>query len=210
MHTVPHISSKLVIHDLFVDLGTVKLDETDFTFVYSDVLALSPSPGPTLRLTLPKLACVSVYARVLTSDQPITVELSPIDPTEEALVVLYATYVDQPVSVSVAGQAAQALNLGAQSGNIGVSISTTNGQITLTYIKRYSVPDLYAEGELHKLLATQLRIASTLFWTQPSVASSLAWHVVNATAYPSESTLLNVQASTLQQQINVGRLFQAD
>ncbi|KAL1753976.1 hypothetical protein FB107DRAFT_263818, partial [Schizophyllum commune] len=200
----------LVIHDVFVDLGSVKLDETDFTFVYSDVLALSPSPGPTLRLTLPKLACVSVYARVLTSDQPITVELSPIDPTEEALVVLYATYVDQPVSVSVAGQAAQALNLGAQSGNVGVSISTTNGQITLTYIKRYSVPDLYAEGELHKLLATQLRIASTLFWTQPSVASALAWHVVNATAYPSESTLLNVQASALQQQINVGRLCGPD
>ncbi|KAL1662887.1 hypothetical protein GGF50DRAFT_58030 [Schizophyllum commune] len=196
----------LVIHDVFVDLGTVKLDETDFTFIYSDVLALSPSPGPTLRLTLPKLACISVYARVLTSDQPITIDLLPSDPTEEALVVLYATYVDQPVSVSVAGQAAQALNLGARSGNVGVSISTTNGKITLAYMQRYSVPDLYAEGELHKLLCTQLRMASTLFWIQPSVASSLAWHVVNATAFPSESTLLNVQASALQKQINVWRL----
>ncbi|KAI5834573.1 hypothetical protein K523DRAFT_230246 [Schizophyllum commune Tattone D] len=200
----------LVIHDVFVDLGTVKLDETDFTFIYSDVLALSPSPGPTLRLTLPKLACISVYARVLTSDQPITIDLLPSDPTQEALVVLYATYVDQPVSVSVAGQAAQALNLGVRSGNVGVSISTTNGKITLAYMQRYSVPDLYAEGELHKLLSTQLRIASTLFWTQPSVASSLAWHVVNATAFPSESTLLNVQASALQQQINVGRLCGPD
>ncbi|KAI5892077.1 uncharacterized protein SCHCODRAFT_02625241 [Schizophyllum commune H4-8] len=196
----------LLIRDVLVELGTVKLDESDFTFIYSDVLALSPSPGPTLRLTLPKLACVSVYARVVTSDQPITLELSPSDPTEEALVVLYATYVDQPVSVSVAGQEAQTLNLGALSGNVGVAISTTNGQITVTYMQRYSVPDLYTDGELHKLLSTQLRIASTLFWTQPSVASALAWHVVNATAYPSESTLLNVQASALQQQINVGRL----
>ncbi|KAL1690569.1 hypothetical protein GGG16DRAFT_125546 [Schizophyllum commune] len=196
----------LFIHDAFVDLSTVKLDESDFTFIYTDVLALTSSPGPTLRLTLPELACISLYSRVLTSDKPITLELVPSDPSQEALVVLYATYVDQPVSVSLAGQEAQVLNLGAQSGNVGVSISTTRGKITLGYIQRYSVQDLYAEGELHKLLATQLRIASTLFWNQPSVASSLAWHVVNATAYPSESTLLNVQASALQQQINVGRL----
>ncbi|KAL1699369.1 hypothetical protein EV121DRAFT_216345 [Schizophyllum commune] len=194
----------LYLHDIVVDLGTVDLTASEYTFVYTDVLSLAS--GPTLRLTLPKLACISLYSRVITSDAPVTLELAPVDPKQDALVVLYVTYVDQPVSVSVAGHAPQVLDLGAKSGNVGVSILTTNGEITLKYIQRYSVIDLYEAGHLHKLLATQLRIASSLFWTQPSMASALAWHVVNATAYPSESTLLNVQASALQQQINVGRL----
>ncbi|KAL1746618.1 hypothetical protein HDZ31DRAFT_33794 [Schizophyllum fasciatum] len=196
-------SANLFLRDIFVDLASLQMDRSYFHSVYSDVLALSA--GATMQLALPELALVSLYTRVITSDQPVTLELSPSS-LQTAQVVIWATDLDHAVSVSLAGQEPQALNLGAGTGNVGVSIIVRKGVITLTYLDKYKTPDLRPSGHLSRLLATQLRIASTLFWTQPLMASAVAWHVARATSPSAESAFLNVQASALQKQIHVSLL----
>ncbi|KAL1720265.1 hypothetical protein EV715DRAFT_197400 [Schizophyllum commune] len=198
-----HTSANTFVHDVFVDLALLDLAQSDFTNVYTDILALSSEA--TMKLPLPELALASLYARVITSDQPTTLELSPSS-REAAQIVLWATYLDKPVSVALEGQQPQLLDLGPDSGHVGVSIVVKNGDISLTYLPKYMTPDLDANGHLAKLLASQLRIASTLFWTQPAVASAIAWHVVRATAQSYDSAALNVQASALQQQISASQL----
>ncbi|KAL1754059.1 hypothetical protein FB107DRAFT_249776 [Schizophyllum commune] len=107
------------VHDVFVDLAPVDLTRSDFTSVYTDILALSSKA--IMQLLLPKLALVRLYARVITSDQPTTLELCPSS-HDAAQVVLWATYLDQPVSVALEGQQPQLLNLGPNSDHVGVSI----------------------------------------------------------------------------------------
>ncbi|TRM63187.1 hypothetical protein BD626DRAFT_569227 [Schizophyllum amplum] len=197
-------ATNLILHDVFTDLGALKTDEADFVFAYTDILAFSP--GTRVSLSLPEMASINLYTRVITSEQPVTLELVPSS-DEDAQVVLWATYLDQPVTVCLAGQTgAHALDLGVASGNIGVSIICSNGDLTVTYLKKYDVQDLRADGNLAKLLATQLRIASTLFWIQPSIALCITGHVVRVTCLSYDCALLNVQASALQQQIRASQL----
>ncbi|TRM69545.1 hypothetical protein BD626DRAFT_390571 [Schizophyllum amplum] len=198
-------AANIILHNVFTDLGTLKTDEAEFTFVYTDVLALTP--GSSVRLPLPDLASINLYARIVTADQPVTIELVTSS-QRTAQVMLWATYIDQPVSVTLAGRPTpQLLDLGVKSGNVGVSIIASNGNLSITYIRDYDDQDLDSPtSDLSRMFATQLRIASTLFWIQPTIASSLTWHVVRATCQSYGCALLNVQASALQQQLNAAQL----
>ncbi|KAL1749163.1 hypothetical protein HDZ31DRAFT_28359 [Schizophyllum fasciatum] len=198
------VAMSSISHDVYVDLSTVKMDSADLTFVYTDVLALSPAP--TVSLSLPRFASINLFARAITSEAPVNLELSTAD-DEMAQLVIWATYVDQPVTVTLANKTQPAkLDLGPGSGNVGVSIIAYKGQLTVSYMKEYDVQDVDADGDLAKLLATQLRIASVLFWIQPLVAFAMTWHVVRTTHLSYSCASLNVQASAIQQQIRAAWL----
>ncbi|KAL1724165.1 hypothetical protein EV715DRAFT_189195 [Schizophyllum commune] len=188
-----------VTRDVYFDISQLQTAGVDFTYVYTDILALSPAP--TVQLPLPALASITLFSRVITSEAPVNIHLTTAS-DDAAQVIIWATYVDQPVTVSLGTGAPQQLNLGVMSGNVGVSLTATKGTLTVEYYTSYFVQDIAPDGDLYKMLATQLRITSVLFWSQPMVAALLALHVVRTTvrAYGS-SALLNIQASAILQQI---------
>ncbi|KAI5892587.1 uncharacterized protein SCHCODRAFT_02626537 [Schizophyllum commune H4-8] len=188
-----------VTRDVYVDVSHLQTAGVDFTYVYTDILALSPAP--TVQLPLPALASITIFSRVITSEAPVNIHLTTAS-DDAAQVIIWATYVDQPITVSLGNGSPQALNLGVMSGNVGVSLTATKGTLAVEYYKSYFFQDIAPDGDLYKMLATQLRITSVLFWTQPMVAALLALHVVRTTvrAYGS-SALLNIQASAILQQI---------
>ncbi|KAL1694312.1 hypothetical protein GGG16DRAFT_47593 [Schizophyllum commune] len=193
-----------VTRDVYVDISHLQTSGVDFTYVYTDILALSPAP--TVQMPLPVLASITLFSRVVTSEAPVNLQLTTAS-DDAAQVVIWATYVDQPITVSLGNGSPQSLNLGVASGNVGVSLTATKGALTVEYYKSYFVQDVAPDGDLTKMLATQLRIASVFFWTQPSVAALLALHVVRTTVNAhGDTALLNIQASAILQQIRAAQL----
>ncbi|KAL1728775.1 hypothetical protein EV714DRAFT_214375 [Schizophyllum commune] len=192
-----------VTRDVYFDISHLQTAGVDFTYVYTDILALSPAP--TVQLPLPALTFVTLFSRVITSEAPVNLRLTTAS-DEPAQVIIWATYVDQPITVSLGNGSPQPLDLGVMSGNVGVSLTATKGALTVEYYTSYFVQDIAPDGDLYKMLATQLRITSVLFWTQPTVAALLAHHVVRTTVRAYGSTaLLNIQASTILQQIRAAQ-----
>ncbi|KAL1668395.1 hypothetical protein GGF50DRAFT_46686 [Schizophyllum commune] len=192
-----------IVRGVYIDISNLPTVGVDFTYVYTDVLALSSTP--TVHLPLPRLASITIFARVLTSEAPVNIQLTTAS-DDAAQVVIWTTYADQPLTVSLGNGSPQPLDLGVKSGNVGVSLTASGGSLTIEYFQAYFVQDLDPDGDLAKVLATQLRIASVLFWGQPSVASLLALHVVRTTLNSyGGSALLNIQASAILQQIRASQ-----
>lgn len=164
--------------------------------MYTDVLALDEDTV----FGLSENSQVTILARVITADAPVTLKVTP--PADgSCAVAIYASLLDQDVAVQTGKSEPQKLDLGPGSGHLGVTITIsadTTNTVTLGYIKRYN----YDNRQSHESsLETQLRIASVMFWKNTSVAISLCAHVAAFTVAPSPHYLINSQAVALGQQL---------
>lgn len=106
-------------------------------YLYADVFAFTQS-----EITIAPVAYtdIQVIARVLTADQPVHLSLSP--DVSGFRLWIFAFILDQPVSVSVAGEKPIVLELGPGTENMGVRLSVFPGEINLEY-KSVTSPLVY-------------------------------------------------------------------
>ena len=75
----------------------------------------------------------------------------------------------------------------------------------MTYAKTYD-PLEVSSPEMIKLVETQLRIATILFWILPTVAKALTSHAARVTFNSRMGAILNLQANALGQQLAASAL----
>ncbi|OBZ76539.1 hypothetical protein A0H81_03146 [Grifola frondosa] len=190
--------------DIYVDVSAVLTSTFDWNFVYADVLVW-PSTSRT-SVILPDGGAISLFARQFTSDTPVTLEISARS-QDEAKLIVYASFLDQPISFTTpTATTITPLDLGADSLHVGAVITVANGSASVEYLTHYDVQDLDGDSQLSKLLTTQLRIASILFWLSPSLAANITTHVISATSESSACALLNMQANALAHQLSVSAI----
>lgn len=169
--------------------------------MYSDVLAL---PFPNVSVTVAVGGVITLTARVITSVSPVTLDVH-FSGTSDAVLIIYAASVDQPISIATGSGSATALNLGLGSGNVGVQVEFSGGSTVITYLTK-NLPLELASPEMAKLLETQLRIASILFWLSPLMAQALTASVARSTLNSQLGASLNIQANSLGQQLAAAAL----
>ena len=125
--------------------------------------------------------------------------------TSSSVLVIYASKLDQPVTIKSGNNPSVALNIGGTSGNVGVEASLGNGKITLDYKRAWDSLEVSAP-ELSLTLNTQLRIASILYWLKPAVAGAIATHVGLVTARSVQGAMLNINANSIGQQLTASVL----
>lgn len=162
-------------------------------YLYADVFAFGKS-----EVTVSPVAYseIQIIARVLTADAPIHLKLAPGDPGYQ--LYIYASILDQPISVSVGDQAPLLLELGPGTGNVGVKLSVHPNKLNHEYQKAYIRA---VDEDFQASLDTQLRIALALFWSQTSIAISICSYVASVTANPALYPQINAQAVALGQQL---------
>ncbi|APA12273.1 hypothetical protein SS1G_10715 [Sclerotinia sclerotiorum 1980 UF-70] len=196
--------SKYVLRDIYVDApAAIATSTSSFTNIYADVLAF---PTPNTTITIPQDGVVNLVCRTVTASGPLTLTLDHAT-TDESVFMIYGSTFDQPISYKLNSSTTPAitLDLSPSSGNLGAQIDIINGEATLTYLDRY-VDLSMSDVEFKNCLVTQLRIASILFWIQPSLALALTSHVARATDSSEAGALLNLQAHALGQQITASVL----
>lgn len=145
----------------------------------------------------PSNATIQIIARVITADGPVHLDINPPSGSSCAI-SLYASIVDQPISISAGGSNPTTLQLGPETGNVGVVAAFTSDAVLTEYQKSYFLDN---HAEFQAVLQTQLRIALALFWRNPAVAISLCAHVATVTVSPQQQPLINAQAVALGQQL---------
>ncbi|KAJ8059762.1 hypothetical protein OCU04_011397 [Sclerotinia nivalis] len=196
--------SKYVLRDIYVDAPTaIAASTSNFTNIYADVIAF---PTPNTAIAIPKDGIINLICRTVTASGPLTLTLNPATADESAFIIYGSTF-DQPISYKLNSSTTPAitLDLSPSSGNLGAQIDIIDGKATLTYLSRY-VDLSMSDIEFGNCLITQLRIASILFWIQPSLALALTSHVARATDSSETGALLNLQAHALGQQITASVL----
>jgi hypothetical protein len=165
-------------------------------YIYADVLALTELESV---LSPRSNATIQVVARVITADGPVHLNVNPPEGGSCAI-SLYASVVDQPISVSVGGSSQTTLELGTGTGNLGVVTVFTSGNLMTEYQNRYFID---GGADFQAGLQTQLRIALAVFWKNTGIAVSLCAHVATMTVSPQQYPLINAQAVALGQQLAV-------
>lgn len=146
---------------------------------------------------------IEVKARVITSNKPLHLNITAAAAKSFAMVI-YVSVVNQPVSVSLEGNQRTTLDLGADSSNLGVAISLTDGKLTVDPLEEYG-DDRTPVYQAY--LDTQLRVALALFWAKPAIALSICGDVARATSGPASGhALSNAQAEAMGQQLSARRM----
>ncbi|KAI0453830.1 hypothetical protein F5B21DRAFT_525467 [Xylaria acuta] len=183
-----------IYRDVYLDGSSLLKTEALRVYVYADVLALTELESVLLP---PSNATIQVVARVITADGPVHLNFNP--PTGSSCAIsLYASVVDQPISVSAGGSDRATLDLGPGTDNVGVAVAFTPDTVATEYLKNY-LTDGHADFQAS--LQTQLRIALALFWKNTAIAISLCAHVATLTVSPQKYPLINAQAVALGQQL---------
>ena len=169
---------------------------TALSTVHADVFVFDQAIST---LTISKSGAVSIYARVLAADGPITLAVAPISPEIVALQI-WASEVDQHITLVIDRQK-YPLQLGDR--NLGVIVSITDKKPKFDYKTKYSV---LTGQEALNAAATELRLASILFWLDTENAKSITQHAARVTTNSSTAALLNLQANSLYQQLCVSTL----
>lgn len=180
--------------DIYLDGTEIVKTPLKALYIYTDVLAFTEKE---VILSPVKSTTMEINTRVLTANEPMHLNMSKAG-AESCAVMIYASVVDQPISVSVEGSQLTTLDLGAQSDNVGAEIVFIDGQMTVTYDKTY---DFDSEDTYQACIDTQLRIALALFWSRPAIAISICSHVAKSTATGAPHGLANTQAVALGQQL---------
>ncbi|KAB8215664.1 hypothetical protein BDV33DRAFT_9559 [Aspergillus novoparasiticus] len=163
--------------------------------IYTDVLTFNG--GGEVILSPDEDTTMEINARVLTADQPVHLNMTKAGARSSALMI-YAAVVDQPISVSVEGTQRTTLDLGPDSGHVGAEIDFTDGHLGVSYTARHE----YDATEIYQaFLATELRVALALFWSQPAIAISICSYVAQSTYNIQAHSLSNAQAVSLGQQL---------
>ncbi|KAI9929453.1 hypothetical protein MW887_000924 [Aspergillus wentii] len=180
--------------DVYLDESSIANQSVALQYLYADVFAFTQ---PVVTISPPAYAEIQILARVLTADQPVHLQLAP--DAAGCRVWIFASTLDQPVSVSLVDDAQSTiLELGPDTGNIGVRLSVFPDKINVEYQKVYHAE---VDEDLQAHLDTQLRISLALFWRGTSLAIPICSYVAALTADPALYPLLNAQAVALGQQL---------
>ncbi|KAK5634675.1 hypothetical protein RRF57_010388 [Xylaria bambusicola] len=183
-----------IFRGVYLDGSSLLKTTASRIYIYADVLALTELETV---LTPRANATIQVVARVLTADGPIQLNFN--QSSGSSVISLYASIVDQPISVSA--------ELGSGTANVGVVAGFTTASVMIEYQKKYFI-DTHADFQL--LLQTQLRVALALFWRNTAIAVSLCAHVATVTVLPQQYPLINAQAVALGQQLSARAMTGSD
>ena len=172
-----------------------------FQTVYSDIVAFNST---TSTIIVPNGGAVCFYTRVITSPGPLSITLVPAG-TSPSLLVIYASKLDQPVTIKSGNSPSVTLSIGGRSANVGVEVSLQAGRVTYDYQRAWDTLEVSAP-ELSLTLNTQLRVASILFWLKPAVADAIVTHVGLVTAKSPQGAMMNISANSIGQQLTASAL----
>lgn len=185
-----------VQRDIVADVRKIFSSSSTFRYLVADVITIETADQTIL---LPEGGFIALYARVLSADLPISLAVKTNCDVDSTL-FLYASVLDQSISITYDGKIVGPLSLGINSEYQGVQISFSKGVPTIQYVVDYdnlaSMPSIFEES-----LRSQLRIANIMFWNAPDIAASIAAYVVRVTENSTTGTLLNVQAASISQQL---------
>ncbi|KNG88049.1 hypothetical protein ANOM_004109 [Aspergillus nomiae NRRL 13137] len=199
------------MRDVYIDVAKVIATEPFQVTAAADVLGFHPDTTVDLSKTA---GGIQLYGRVLTADSPVNIKLQAKNVAAGSFTI-YGTTLDQKFTYSidgvdgVDGKVQNTLSLGPGTGNIGLDIvidKSTKPAVTTAWIKDYSL--CWDNYRLVDTLATQLRIASILFWSHPDLALALTVYVglcTGSSAKYDGST--NLQAVSLGQQLAIQKLL---
>ncbi|KAE8143902.1 hypothetical protein BDV38DRAFT_276970 [Aspergillus pseudotamarii] len=190
------IQNSIIERDIYLDETKIVQPPAQLWYVYTDVFAFTQ---PEITISPEAYGSMQIIARVLTADTPVNLKVIP---DTICWVYLYASILDQPISVSVGDQEPLLLELGPATGNVGVKLIVTPDHIDLEYQQDYIRA---VDEDLQASLNTQLRIALALSGRNTSVASSICSYVASVTANIALSfySQTNSQAVALGQQLEV-------
>ena len=186
----------LSLRDVYVDASTTPIDDNVMTVIAADVFAFESRH---VSFLLPKHGILRLYTRTITAPAPLNLDLS-IEDDSGGVVEIFASVLDQPITLSCGHQKGISLKLGVGSGNVGARIKLSNGKMNIDYQQHYGNLRTHPK-EFRTHLKTQLRIASLLFWGMPYVGVSLTAHVSRACVKGDAGSLLGAQADSLGKQL---------
>ncbi|KAL4755799.1 uncharacterized protein BDW70DRAFT_145900 [Aspergillus foveolatus] len=184
-----------ILRDVFLNDHTITDLPASSFYLYCDILAFTKS---TVTITPDDFGLVQIIARVLTADKP--TNLNFVAPVRGCQVYIYASILDQPVTVSVDNSSSISLDLGAGSQATGVLLRIQPGRVLDPEYQTTYVP--VEDLDLQESLETQMRIALAFFWQNPSIAISLCAFVAAVTHSPPLYPELNAQAAALGRQLS--------
>ncbi|KAI1271857.1 hypothetical protein F5Y07DRAFT_403944 [Xylaria sp. FL0933] len=180
--------------DVYLDASTVLTAPTNQLYLYTDVLAFTKQETV---ISPPAYGLIQIVARVLTADNPINLKF--VTAGDDGCVVwIYASMLDQPITVSSGTSKPITLTLGLETGNAGVFLTVQPNAISTEYVTDFAA---VTREEFQASLETQLRLAQVLFWRKTSIAISLCAYVATVTAHPPSNSEINAQAVALGQQL---------
>ncbi|KAL4997553.1 hypothetical protein BDV10DRAFT_186144 [Aspergillus recurvatus] len=156
-----------ILRDVFLNDHTITDLPASSFYLYCDILAFTKS---TVTIAPDDFGLVQIIARVLTADKP--TNLNFVAPAGGCQVYIYASILDQPVTVSVDNSSPVSLDLGAGSQATGVLLRIQPGRVIDPEYQTTYVP--VEDLDLRESLETQMRIALAFFWQNPSIAISLS------------------------------------
>ncbi|KAB8268286.1 hypothetical protein BDV30DRAFT_245887 [Aspergillus minisclerotigenes] len=199
------------MRDVYIDVAKVIAAEPFQVTAAADVLGFHPDTTVDLSKTK---GGIQLYGRVLTADSPVNIKLQTKDVATGSFTI-YGTTLDQKFTYSIDGvddvdeKVQNTLDLGPGTGYIGLEIvidKLKKPAITTTWIKDYSL--CWDNDRLVDTLATQLRIASILFWSHPDLALKLTVYVALCTGSSDKyDGSTNLQAVSLGQQLAIQKLL---
>ncbi|KAE8414387.1 hypothetical protein BDV36DRAFT_265247 [Aspergillus pseudocaelatus] len=189
--------------DIYLDESKIVKPPAQLWYAYTDVFAFTQ---PEIIISPEAYGSMQIIARVLTADTPINLKVAP---ETICWIYLYASILDQPISVSVGDQEPLLLELGPATGNVGVKMIVTPDHIDLEYQQDYIRA---VDEDLQASLNTQLRIALALFGGNNSIASSICSYVASVTANIALNfySKINAQAVALGQQLEAQEMTGPD
>ncbi|GLA05511.1 hypothetical protein AnigIFM60653_006002 [Aspergillus niger] len=183
---------------IYLDESKIESPADQLLYLYTDIFAFSK---PEVTITPEAYAEIQIIARVLTADTPVNLKVIP---DTGCHIYIYASVIDQPISVSMGNDSSEPLllELGPATGKVGVKLSVFPDHIVPEYQTGYVRT---VDVDLQASLETQLRVALSLFWGNTSLAISICSYVVSVTSNPalSDYSKINAQAGALGQQLAV-------
>ncbi|GAB1210833.1 hypothetical protein APSETT445_009631 [Aspergillus pseudonomiae] len=186
--------NSIIERDIYRDESRIVQPPSQLWYAYTDVFAFTQ---PEVTISPEAYGSMQIIARVLTADTPTHLKVIP---DTICWIYIYASILDQPLSVSVGDQEPLLLELGPSTGNVGVKMIVFPDHIDLEY------QDVYiraVDEDLQSSLETQLLIALVLLWRNPSIATSICSYVASVTSDLALNfyAQINTQAVALGQQL---------
>ncbi|OJJ71057.1 hypothetical protein ASPBRDRAFT_66094 [Aspergillus brasiliensis CBS 101740] len=182
---------------VYLDESKIESPTDQLLYLYTDVFAFTK---PEVTISPEAYAEIQIIARVLTAGTPVSLKVVP---NTGYHIYIYASIIDQPISVSLSCNDSSEpllLKLGPSTGNVGVRLSAFPDHIFPEYQTAYVRA---VDVDLQASLNTQLRVALALFWGNTALAISLCSYVASVTSNPalSDYSKINAQAGALGQQL---------
>ncbi|KAB8260354.1 hypothetical protein BDV32DRAFT_158790 [Aspergillus pseudonomiae] len=186
--------NSIIERDIYRDESRIVQPPSQLWYAYTDVFAFKQ---PEVTISPEAYGSMQIIARVLTADTPTHLKVIP---DTICWIYIYASILDQPLSVSVGDQEPLLLELGPSTGNVGVKMIVFPDHIDLEYQDAYMRA---VDEDLQSSLETQLLIALVLLWRNPSIATSICSYVASVTFDLALNfyAQINTQAVALGQQL---------